>query len=96
MAKRGELKPMDAFEESVRATAVKYNVVGFRPGHDSKLYHSYPSLVLAKIAAQNLILQPLGLRCVMIYAIDVDEHHALVATVNRFDKQIKDVALSRY
>jgi|TARA_R110000868_G_scaffold733_6_gene5354 hypothetical protein len=96
MTKRGDVKPMDAFEESVRANAVKYNVVGFRPRHDSRLYDSYDNLVLAKIAAQNLMIQPLELRCVMIYAVDHDEHHALVGTIARHNMIYKPIETTRY
>ena len=96
MTKRGELKDMDAFEETIRANAVEYNVVGFTPRQNSKLYATFKMLWAAQCYAQDLIKQPLGLRCLMIYAIDDQEHHALVCTVNQYDKEIKMVEPRRH
>lgn len=96
VARKGDLKPMDAWEESIRDAAVKYNVIGFRPGRNSKAYGSFDMLWAAQAYAKELMQQPLGLRCVMIYAIDEYDHHALVATVNQYDKEIKKVEPKRY
>jgi hypothetical protein len=96
MAKRGELKPMDEFEETIRDCAVAYNVVGFKPGSNSKVYATFKLLWAAQAYAQDLIKQPLGLRCLMIYAIDEHDHHALVCTVNQFNQTVKMVEPKRY
>ncbi len=96
MVKKHELKPMDQYEESIRNNAVAYNVVGFIPGSSSKVYATFKMLWAAQAYAQDLIKQPLGLRCMMIYAIDADNHHALVCTVNQYNKTIKKVEPTRY
>ena len=96
MAKRGELKPMDEFEETIRENAVAYNVVGFRPGRNSKVFERFEMLWAAKAYAKDLMSQPLGLRCVMIYAIDEHDHHALVATIDQYSLEFKKVEPKRY
>lgn len=96
MAKRGDLKPMDEFEEVIRKNAVGYHVVGFRPGKSSKLYQKFATLQDAREYASNSMNQSLGLRCMMIYAIDEYDHHALVETIDQYDLQFKKVEPKRY
>jgi hypothetical protein len=96
MAKRGELKPMDAFEEGIRNSAVAYNVVMFQPGVSSRVYQSFAKLQEAIEYSKVVLKEPNRIRSAMIYAIDESEHHALVGTVKRSDCEFKPVVPDRY
>lgn len=96
MAKRGELKPMDEFEETIRAGAVAYNVVMFQPGVSSRVYQSFENLDHAVAYAQVTLGELNRIRSAMIYAIDEYNHHALVGTVNRHEGVFKKVEPKRY
>jgi len=96
MPKRGELKPMDAFEEGIRESAVAYNVVMFQPGVSSRVYQSFENLDHAVEYGKTVLLEANRIRSAMIYAIDEHDHHALVGTVNRHDGVFKPVKVSRY
>lgn len=95
MPKRGELRPMDEFEETIRASAVAYNIVCFQPGTSSRVRQSEPTLEAAKAAAITIIQEDAKVRSTMIYAIDEAEHHALVGTISR-DGVWKPVVAKRY
>jgi hypothetical protein len=96
MPKRGELKPMDAFEQSIRDSAVGYNVVMFQPGQSSRVYQSFNELQPAIEYSKTILQEPNRIRSAMIYAIDKHDHHALVGTVKRNDLIFKEVELSTY
>lgn len=91
MAKRGELKPMDAWEHTIRENAVAYNVVMFQPGASSRVYQSFDNLPMAVEYGKIVLQEPNRIRSAMIYAIDEGEHHALVGTIHRNDLQWKEV-----
>lgn len=95
MAKRGELKPMDAFEEEVRANAVQYNVTLFVPGSSTHLKESTPTLDEA-VAQSNVLLEDNARsRSAMIYAVDENDRFAMVGSVDRSGKW-KPVVVKRY
>lgn len=96
MAKRGELKPMDAFEEGIRENAVAYNVVMFQPGVSSRVYQSFEKLEHAIAYGKVTLQEPNRIRSAMIYAIDEHNHHALVGTINRHNGVYKEVEIKRY
>ena len=96
MAKRGDLKPMDEWEERIRSQAVAYNVVMFQPGQSSRVYQSFDNLPMAIEYSKIVLKEPNRIRSAMIYAIDETNHHALVGTVNRHDCEYKQVEPSRY
>lgn len=96
MAKRGELKPMDAWEETIRNNAVSYSVVMFQPGTSSRAYGSFDNLDRAIAYGKIVLEEPNRIRSAMIYAIDKDDHHALVGTINRHDLTFKKVELKSY
>ena len=91
MAKRGELKPMDAWEHTIRDNAVAYNVVMFRPGKSSRVYQSFDNLDKAIAYSEITLQEPTTFRSAMVYAIDKGEHHALVGTMIKYDLQWKPV-----
>jgi hypothetical protein len=95
MPKKGELKPMDVFEESIRENAVAYNVVFFQPGQSSRVYQTFNDLNLAIKYSAVTLSEPNRIRTGMIYAIDKENHHALVGTMNR-DGVFKKVEPKRY
>jgi len=96
MARRGELKPMDEFEETIRERAVAYNVVMFQPGVSSRVYQSFSNLEHAVAYGKVTLSEPNRIRSAMIYAIDENNHHALVGTINRHDGVFKKVEPKRY
>lgn len=83
MAKRGELRPMDAWEESIRKSAVAYNVVMFQPGASSRVYQSFEDLVMAQEYSKVVLQEANRIRSAMVYAIDENGHHALIGTMSR-------------
>lgn len=96
LARRGELKPVDADEENIRSNAKYYTVVGFRPGHGRKLYQQFENLEWAKHYCKQLLRDgSLRLRAAMIYAVDEYDRNALVGTMN-LDEIWKDVEVKRY
>lgn len=95
MARKGELKPMDAHEQRIRDNAVAYNVVGFTPGSSSRMYMSFDDVKYAIVYAKQLLSDEVRIRSAMIYAIDEYDSHALVGTINR-DMEYKEVALQTY
>lgn len=95
MAKKGDLKPMDEFEETVRANAKYYNVVLFTPGSSSRVYHTVDTLDEAKDFSFGVFDDQPRCRAAMVYAVDEDERFALVGTVNRGGKW-KQATVKRY
>lgn len=83
MPKKGDLKPMDVFEETIRANASSYNVVFFQPGQSSRVYQTFQDLDNAIKYSAVTLSEPNRIRTAMIYAIDENNHHALVGTMNR-------------
>lgn len=95
MTHRGELKPMDAYEQKIRDNAVAYNVVGFSPGSSTRVYMSFADLKYAIAYAKQLLTDEVRIRSAMLYAIDEYESHALIGTMNR-DMVFKEVIPSTY
>ena len=91
MAKRGELKPMDAWEHTIRENAVAYNVVMFQPGKSSRVYQSFDNLSMAIEYGKIVLQEPNRIRSAMIYAINDGDHHALVGTIGRHNLEFKEV-----
>jgi hypothetical protein len=83
MARRGELKPMDAWEESIRKSAVFYSVVMFQPGVSTRAYQSFEDLGMAQEYSKIVLQEANRIRSAMVYAIDENGHHALVGTMSR-------------
>jgi hypothetical protein len=83
MAKRGELKPMDAWEEGIRNRAVAYNVVMFQPGATSRVYQSFEDIAAAQEYSKVVLQEANRIRSAMVYAIDENGRHALVGTMDR-------------
>jgi hypothetical protein len=96
MAKRGELKPMDAWEQTIRSNAVAYNVVMFQPGASSRVYQSFDNLPMAVEYGKIVLQEPNRIRSAMIYAIDEGDHHALVGTIGRHNLQFKEVEVKTW
>lgn len=96
MPKRGELKPMDAFEEGIRDSAVAYNVVMFQPGVSSRVYQSFDNLTMAVEYGKATLQEPNRIRSAMIYAIDESDHHALVGTISRHNLEFKEVEVKTW
>lgn len=96
MAKRGELKPMDAWEHTIRSNAVAYNVVMFQPGKSSRVYQSFDNLTMAVEYGKVVLQEPNRIRSAMIYAIDESDHHALVGTIGRHNLEFKEVEVKTW
>lgn len=94
-ARAGDLKPMDAYEETIRKNAVLYNVILFTPGTSSRLAQSFTDLERAVAYAKIVLQEPNRIRAAMIYAIDEHDHHALHGTIRR-DLVYKRVVPQRY
>lgn len=95
MAKKGELKPMDAFEEDVRQNAVYYNITLFVPGSSTRVKESAATLDDAIIQGNKLLQGNIKARSAMIYAVDKDERFAMVGSLDRAGKW-KQVVPKRY
>lgn len=96
VAKRGDLKPVDEWEENIRNNAQYYNVVGWRPGGQKKEYQRFDNLVWAKAYAKELMKEKADrIRTAMIYAVGEYDHHALVGSYD-INEQWKPVIPKRY
>jgi hypothetical protein len=96
MAKRGQLKDMDAHEQSIRDNAVSYTVIGFQPGRSARSYWTFERLDQALVYAKQVLKDEVRLRSVLIYALDKDDHHALHGTMRRDDMIYKEVVPATY
>lgn len=83
MPRKGDLKPMDAWEESIRENAIKYNVVLFMPGSSSRVYNTSETIKEAIQASNNLLGEFERARAAMIYAVAEDDRFAMVGSVDR-------------
>jgi len=80
MAKK--LSSMDVWEESIRQNAVSYNIVLFAPGRSTRIAGTEDSLDAAKTFSYTIFEKLSNVRAALIYAIDSQEHHALVGTID--------------
>lgn len=83
MSRKGQLKDMDRYEQSIRDNAVSYSVVCFQPGTSARTYASFTDLDYSIQYGKEILKEPNRIRSVMIYALDEYEHHALVGTIDR-------------
>lgn len=90
MARKGEMKDMDRYEQSIRDAAVAYSVVCFQPGTSSRTYATFDDVAYSIAYGKQILSEPNRIRSVMIYAIDEHDHHALVGTISR-DLKFKEV-----
>lgn len=84
VAKRGDLKPVDEWEETIRNNPKHYTVVGFRPGAGNRHFQSFENLIWAKAYA-NELMKDAGmyrLRTALIYAVSEYDNFALVGSVD--------------
>lgn len=91
MAKKGELKDMDAWEQNIRDNAEFFTTIAFQPRKGQIPLMNFENLNMAIAYAQATMEEINRYRCVMVYAISEDGHHALCGTVNQFDKAWKPV-----
>lgn len=95
-AKRGDLKPVDEWEERIRNNAKYYSVVGFVPGTGNRAYQAFDTLNLAKAYAKELIKDStIRVRSAMVYAVGQFDNFALVGSYNT-DGVWKEVIPKRY
>lgn len=95
MAKKGELKPVDAHEQQVRDNAVSYSVVMYTPASSERERMSCPTLDIAKKCAQDALEEKPHIRSVMIYAVNEYQNHVMVGSIGR-DLKWKEVVPSTY
>lgn len=96
MAKRGDLKPVDEWEESIRNNPAYYSVVGFVPGTGNRAYQTFESFAYAKAYAGELIKDKASrIRAAMVYAVGQFDNFALVGSYNT-DGEWKEVIPKRY
>lgn len=95
MARKGEMKDMDRYEQSIRDNAIAYSVVCFQPGTSSRTYAKFQDVRYCIEYGKQILSEPNRIRSVMIYALDEHDHHALVGTINR-DLKYKEVVPKVY
>jgi len=95
MAKKGELKPMDAHEQEIRENAKYYNVILFQPATSSRHAMSFELLEHAKKYAEVTLSEPNRIRTAMIYAVNEYGNHAMMGSMDR-DLNWKEVVPARY
>ena len=91
MPRKGEMSDVDKYEQAIIQNAEKFVVVSFRPGTSSKNRMAFENLDYAVEYGRQLLNDEVRIRAVMVYAIDEDDHHALVGTINRHDMLWKEV-----
>jgi hypothetical protein len=95
MAKKGELKPVDAHEQQVRDNAVSYNVVMYTPASSDRERMSCLTLDMAKECGKDALVKKPYIRSVMIYAVNEYQNHVMVGSIGR-DLKWKEVIPARY
>lgn len=97
MAKKGELKEIDGYEQKIRDNPKHYSVVFFQPSTSSRQSMTTTNLDEAKDHARLTLSDPniTKIRTVIIYAVDEYDRHAMVGSM---DKSLKwrEVIPSRY
>jgi len=91
MPRKGQMSDQDAADEVVRNNATHYNVVLHQAQRNSRVYFTHSDLDTVIDFAENVYQDPNipGVRSAMIYAIDADDHFALMGTTNRFKNEFK-------
>lgn len=95
MARKGELKAVDQYEQDIRDNAVAYTVICFEPGKSSRAYATFEDLKYSIEYGKQVLRDLTRVRAAMIYALDEHDHHALVGTINR-DMNFKEVVPKVY
>ncbi len=96
VAKRGDLKPVDEWEENIRNNAKYFRVIGWRPGGRNQDYPNFDDLAWAKAYASELMKDKiLRLRTAMVYAVGEYENFTLVGSIGN-DGVWKPVIPKRY
>jgi len=97
VAKRGDLKPVDEWEETIRANPKHYTVVGFRPGAGNRHFQSFENLLWAKAYAKELMKEAkfYRIRTALVYAVGQYDNFALVGSVDT-NERWKEVVPKRY
>jgi hypothetical protein len=96
MPKKGQLKDMDAWEQSIRDAAVYYTTIAFQPQKGQIPLQSFENLEHAKKYAELVIDEVTRYRSISVYAINEAGNHTLVGTVNQFKKEFKEVVPQRH
>lgn len=94
--KRGDLKPMDSFEQHIRDNAVYYTVTLFQHVSSTRAYNNYNSLEEAKDFAVAAMRDDTPYKAAMVYAVDSDGHFALECTRRRGEERFKYPVIKRY
>lgn len=98
MPKKGQMSDQDAADEVVRQNAVYYNVVLHVPQRNSRVHYSSESLDEAVEFAETVFDDENlpRVRAAMVYAVDENDHFALMGTTNRFNPVFKPVVVKIY
>lgn len=98
MPKKGQMSDQDAADEVVRNNAAYYNVVLHVPQTNSRVKFTDTDLESAIDFAEGVYDDPNqpGVRAAMVYAVDENDHFALVGTTNRFKREYKPVVVKIY
>lgn len=91
MPRKGEMSDVDKFEQAIIANAEKFVVTSFRPGSSARTHMAFEELNYAVEYGRQVLKDETRVRAVMVYALDEDDHHALVGTINRHDMLWKEV-----
>lgn len=97
MGKRGELKEIDGYEQKIRDNPKHYSVVFFQPTTSSRQSMTTTSLDGAKDYAKTTLSDPNipKIRTAIIYAVDENDRHAMVGSMDR-SLRWKEVIPARY
>lgn len=93
--RKGQMSDQDAADEAVRARATHYNVVLYVPQKNSRVYFTDTELTAAIEFAESVYEDPElpQARAAMVYAVDENDHFAMMGSTNRFDQKFKPVVI---
>ena len=94
--KRGQLKPMDQFEQDIIARATRFVVTMFTPFSSVRTYASHNTLQQAMDYVVEEVPKDPKVRCAMVYGVDEWDHHALACYYRQNDKEWKYPKLTYY
>lgn len=92
---KGDLKPMDAYEQTIKDNAISYKVVFFQAATSARLTFTCDNFDEANDEAVKILSESNKIRSVMVYAANQYENHAMVGSMGR-DLIWKPVIPSRF
>ena len=94
--KKGDLKPMDAYEQGIIANASYYTVTLFQHGSSTRAYAQFKTVEECKEYCKDELNKDTPFRAAMAYAVDEYDHFALMFTLRKGEEDFKYPLIKYY